>query len=298
MIKKKRWVVEAQTAAYHVMSRTAFKSLKFHDHHKTKFKDFLRRQATFCGVEVLNFCLLDNHFHLLIRIPYKRSVPDKEILRRYEILYEGNQNPNILKVHKVAQLLKENGEKGKALRKQLRKRMGCLATFVKELKQRFGIWYNALHGNEGTLWGDKFKSTLVENTPNTLEEIALYMDLNPLRVKACERPHDYKHSSFGSALNHCALALTGIQGIYSLGHVGNGFIHYQKQLENILSTNRADHYCLHVHLSKCKIIGSWKFRSTWANHFLAPGAKAKKLGDKAIDMLQGLSLRLGPSIIG
>ncbi len=31
----------------------------------------LRKQAAFCGVEILNYCVMGNHFHLLVSVPEK-----------------------------------------------------------------------------------------------------------------------------------------------------------------------------------------------------------------------------------
>ena len=43
-------------------------------------QEVLRRQigrlSAFCGVEVLTYCIMSNHFHLLIRIPEYREVSD------------------------------------------------------------------------------------------------------------------------------------------------------------------------------------------------------------------------------
>ena len=52
-------------------------------------KEVLRKQlwqiADFSGVEVITYCLMSNHFHLLIRVPDKEKieVKDEELMRRY-----------------------------------------------------------------------------------------------------------------------------------------------------------------------------------------------------------------------
>ena len=54
---------------YHVVSRTAFQLFKFEDADRNMFVSMMRRVARFCGVEVLNFCVMSNHFHILLHVP-------------------------------------------------------------------------------------------------------------------------------------------------------------------------------------------------------------------------------------
>ena len=42
---------------------------------RNAFLSILERSARFSGVDVLSFVLLDNHFHLLIMVPERESVP-------------------------------------------------------------------------------------------------------------------------------------------------------------------------------------------------------------------------------
>ena len=55
-----------ETNCYHVMSRTAGGEMLFDDVDKEAFGRIMRRLERFAGVEVLTFCMLDNHFHLLL----------------------------------------------------------------------------------------------------------------------------------------------------------------------------------------------------------------------------------------
>ena len=51
------------------------------------FCKFLFEQAQFSGVEVLSYCIMSNHIHLLLRVPLLESLPDAELLRRYTDYY-------------------------------------------------------------------------------------------------------------------------------------------------------------------------------------------------------------------
>ena len=84
---------------------------------------------------------------------------------------------------------------------------------MKELKQRFGIWYNKSHNRIGTLWTERFKSVLVENTRTALMTVAAYIELNPERAGLCEDPKDYRFCGYAEALGGDFNAREGIAAI-------------------------------------------------------------------------------------
>jgi REP element-mobilizing transposase RayT len=51
-------------------------------------REVLRKQlwlvADYCGLQVLTYTILSNHFHVLVRVPEKNVPDDAELLRRYE----------------------------------------------------------------------------------------------------------------------------------------------------------------------------------------------------------------------
>ena len=65
-----------------------------------------------------------------------------------------------------------------------------LANYMKEIKQAFSWYHNQRHNRRGTLWGDRFKSVIVENG-ETLNNCLAYIDLNPLRAGIVGRPEEY-----------------------------------------------------------------------------------------------------------
>lgn len=218
--KKGRILFHKNTAVYHATSRTAYHEFRFSAKDKSMLRNMLERQAAFCGVEVLAFCILDNHFHLLARIPYQKTPPnDKELIKRYASLYAGQPVPkNALTVDELKAILETGGANAKLVRKQLHARMMSLPVFIKELKQRFSIWYNHQHNNTGTLWAERFKSVLVEDVSNVLKLIAAYIDLNPVRAGICENPESYPFSSIGEAYSGNAFARKGLMSIYLSKH--------------------------------------------------------------------------------
>ena len=67
---------------------------------------------------------------------------------------------------------------------------------MKEIKQAFSWYYNQRHNRRGTLWGERFKSVIVENG-ETLINCLAYIDLNPLRAGIVDRPEEYRWNSLG-----------------------------------------------------------------------------------------------------
>ncbi|TVP77043.1 MAG: transposase, partial [Puniceicoccaceae bacterium] len=74
-------------AVYHCMTRTVNGEHLFGKGDKERLRRMLWQVADFCGVEILTYCVMNNHFHVLVLVPYQETVPDAELLRRYRVLY-------------------------------------------------------------------------------------------------------------------------------------------------------------------------------------------------------------------
>ena len=72
---------------YHVMSRCALQERLLSGEAKGMFLRMLRRAERFSGVRVLDYCVMDNHFHILVKVPARREVPDAELDERVRALY-------------------------------------------------------------------------------------------------------------------------------------------------------------------------------------------------------------------
>jgi REP element-mobilizing transposase RayT len=208
-------LVQDQVGVYHVTSRTACGQFLFDDEAKEVFLKILRKQAGFCGVDVLAYCVMGNHFHILISVPETCEVSDVELLRRYRLLYSEKHCPPSAPLPDALEVLLElNGEEGQVLRERLLARMHDLSAFVRELKQRFGIWYNHRHQNKGTIWSDRFHSVIVEASAEALSTVAAYIDLNPVRAEIVTDPAAYRYSSYGRAIGGNREARRGYERVF------------------------------------------------------------------------------------
>ena len=213
-----RCLVQGQRGVYHVMSRTSCGQYLFDDEAKGVFLKLLQKQAGFCGVDVLAYCVMGNHFHLLVAVPAVSEIPDSELLGRYRLLYGGKNCPaSSASPEVLAKLLAANEEEGQLLRERILGRMHDLSGFVRELKQRFGIWYNHRHGNKGTIWADRFTSVVVEPAREAMSTVAAYIDLNSLRAELVSDPAEYPFSSYGCASGGQKEARLGYTRIFGDG---------------------------------------------------------------------------------
>ena len=162
-MRKARLLAE-HTGYYHVILKATGPQYLFReDADKRAFQDILERSARFSGVDVLAYALLDNHFHLLVRVPERESVPSvdsPEFRARVEALYG----------HDRAARLFDRWERWEAdgrseevslERDRLLRRMHDLGQFVKTLKEWHSRVYREAHSWEGTLWRGRYKSVLV-----------------------------------------------------------------------------------------------------------------------------------------
>jgi putative transposase len=163
---------------------------------------------------VLTYCIMSNHFHVLVQVDDGQKVSDTELLRRYKVLYPKPTKYQEASVQMMEQTLAQGGEEAEAIRRKLRARMGDVSEFMKAVKQRFSVWYNRTHNRRGTLWMDRFKSVLVEGKGNPLQTMAAYIDLNPVRAGIVEDPKDYRFCGYAEAVSGAARSRSGLRFIW------------------------------------------------------------------------------------
>jgi len=218
--------LRGRTAVYHCISRIVGGQFLLEDCGQEKFRQLLWQQAQFCGLQIVTYCLMPNHVHLLVRVPAHPEVPDRELLRRVERFY-GPKSP-LAKL--LRQGLQRSGRIPADLRAGLVARMGDISVFMKELKQRFSRWYNKQTGRYGTLWAERFKSLLVEDQPDPLGTVAAYIDLNPVRAGGVEDPKDYRFCGYGEAMGGNRRAREGILSFQEARDWRTGGLRYRQEL--------------------------------------------------------------------
>ena len=209
---------KVEGAYYHATSRCAFQTFAFEAASKDMFVKIMRRAEVFSGVWVADYCVMDNHFHILVKVPKRQPVDDAELDRRVTVLYGEVKAAAIFRRWKDLAETEDGAAIVRRERDALRARMYDISGFMKTLKQRFSLWYTTHHGNlEGSIWQGRFHSTLVENSSSALSAVSAYIDRNPVRAGIVDDAKDYAWSGYGAACRGEANARAGILSIFAEG---------------------------------------------------------------------------------
>jgi putative transposase len=171
-------------------------------------------------VEILTYCVMGNHFHLLIRIPerdgflarFDCDTPggpgERKLLAHLKLLYS---KAYLARLEREIAELRKQGREAEVQRvlDRYKARFCDLSQFVKELKERFSRWFNKKHARRGTLWMDRFRSVIVEGG-ECLRTVAAYIDLNPIRAGLVAEPEGYRWCGYAEALGGSQLMRRGL----------------------------------------------------------------------------------------
>jgi putative transposase len=170
------------------------------DAEREHFRIFMRMQENFTGCRVLSYCVMSNHFHLLLEVPPmpEGGIADKELLKRLLATHTETFVASVAK--ELADARKgERDERVAEIHARFTHRMHHLSEFMKTLLQRFTRWFNRTHQRSGTLWEERYKSVIVESGI-AARTMAAYIDLNPVWAGMVADPAEYRWSSYGEAV--------------------------------------------------------------------------------------------------
>jgi putative transposase len=201
---------EVGEALYHCMTRTVNGERLFDETAREVLRRQLWQVADYCGVRIVTYAILSNHFHVLVEVPRREPISDAELLRRFKVLYPKPTKYQQARHEVIAKQLETGGPEAEAWRRQQNALMGDVSQFMKFVKQRFSIWYNRTHQRYGTLWSERFKSVLVEGRGRALTAMAAYIDLNAVRAGLVEDPKDYRFCGYGEAVGGRVQARQGL----------------------------------------------------------------------------------------
>jgi REP element-mobilizing transposase RayT len=224
--------VSQESGSYHIISRTVGAEILFHDQEKEYFLNLLERLAAGFFVQVHTFAILGNHFHLLVTNQETEAAQasKEELFRRYRRMFGKSAEPPPGIYDPCGELVPD--EDGGLER--LRKRLGSVSSFVKELKQTFSRWYNKNNKRKGYLWGDRFKSVIIGKGEAQVI-CSGYIDLNPVRANLCQRPEDYRWCSIGMEVRNpkrwrkLITPLNAAQPLSSVLKAPNNHVHTTKE---------------------------------------------------------------------
>lgn len=79
MPRTARMLIPDEQAVYHVMSRTALDKFPIGSVEKDYLLKLIKQFSRLCFAEILGFCLMGNHFHLLVKMVPEAGFSDDDI---------------------------------------------------------------------------------------------------------------------------------------------------------------------------------------------------------------------------
>jgi len=190
-----------EKAYYHCVSRVVNREFVLHEAEKEQFVKYMRMYEKLYGLRVLSFCIMSNHFHILVEVPQapEEGVSDSKLI---SLVTESLGEVEGRRLEwRMNHYLKQNNMRAlEELRKNWQKRMWDISQYMKSVLGNFTQWFNKKHNRTGTLWEGRFKSTLVQGEGRALKAMAAYIDLNPVRAKICDDPKDYRWCGYAEAV--------------------------------------------------------------------------------------------------
>ena len=171
---------------YHLMNRVAGDKsfLPFGDVDREFGMKLVMRLSRYYLLEFVSMCWMGNHFHIVAYAPCEAELPSPaEIAARHNAYY-GPDSENAVDPRDEASCL------------EIGRNMIDISRFMKVFQQGFVYRFNRLRSRRGHLWGDRFKSTILEGL-EALWTAVKYVELNPVRAGLCADPADYRHCAWG-----------------------------------------------------------------------------------------------------
>lgn len=193
-----------EIATVHVMNRVVRRcflmgtdavSGKDYSHRKNWLEEELERVAAYFGIDCLNFSILSNHFHLILRSrpDVVATWDDREVARRWLLLCPNGKKrsapdnePTEPELNSIAS--------DKDMLKEIRSRLSDISWWMRLVCQRIAQWANSEDEESGKFWQSRFKAVRLLDEEAILAGAA-YVDLNPVRAALVETLEMSSHTS-------------------------------------------------------------------------------------------------------
>ena len=159
-MRKARWLSEwkdsaSKPAIYHCISRVVDRRFVFAERECEAFRMFMRMYENFSGCRVLSYCLMSNHFHLLLEVPPLAGggLTDEMLQQRLAALYSeavvAGVAAELAEARKAVAEGRADGTRVTEIHERFTYRMHDLSQFMKGLLIRFTRWFNRVHSRKG-----------------------------------------------------------------------------------------------------------------------------------------------------
>jgi len=209
--------IKDYNTVHHLTSRIAHRVYFLGEDERNDLIEMVRRVSQFSGIKLLSWCIMTNHFHLLVYLPQRVEIDEDEVLSRYAILKGSSARRQI---ESQLSVWRSQGDQGKKrvdewLARQ-RERMYDVGEFMKIVKQWLSEEYNRRTSHVGTLWESVYYDRTVEYKESAIAKCAAYIHLNPIRAAVCSEYAEYIWSSYTALSRGDEMALDGMRYIYGM----------------------------------------------------------------------------------
>lgn len=184
MSRRPRIKLDRTNAFYHVMARTAQQEFYFKESVTPGFKevmiDIFKKMSEVYYVRIFAWVVMDNHYHLCLEVQ-KPPKNTEDIKRRFKHLQSCNNSPRRWQPE---------------LSDSYYERFTDLSQFMSSVNSRIARAFNRIRGTKGHLWGDRYRSKVIENESNLIK-VMCYVEHNPVKAGLCKVPSAYPWCSAG-----------------------------------------------------------------------------------------------------
>ena len=197
-------VRDGEVGIYHCVARCVRRAFlcgqdaltgKSFEHRKGWIRRRLEELAGIFAIDVCGYAVMGNHLHVIVRTrpDVAAAWSDEEVAARWWRLFprrrQQDGSPAEPEPHELAMLVAE--PKAAAER---RRRLGSLSWLMRCLCEPIARRANREDGCTGRFWEGRFKSQALLDDAAVLA-CSVYVDLNPIRAAAAERPEECEFTS-------------------------------------------------------------------------------------------------------
>ncbi len=192
-----------EVGIYHCVQRTVRRAWlcgddpltgKSYEHRRVWIQDRLQKISASFGLDCLVFAVMVNHLHVVLRNrpDIVATWSDDEVVRRWWQLFPVRRNQDRSPAEPTERDLRP--WKSAVRIKQIRSRLCDISWFMRALAEPIARRSNAEDQCTGHFWEGRFKCQKLVDEAAVLA-CAAYVDLNPVRAGAAEKPEDSTYTS-------------------------------------------------------------------------------------------------------
>ncbi len=202
-IPRKQQISLSDTPYYHVTSRCVRRAFlcgfdplnqKSYEHRRQWIEDRIRLLSSLFAIELCAFSLMQNHFHLALKLTPQESESwsTRDVINRWLSLFKG---PLLVRrFHEGIPLTKAERATVDDIVELWRKRLTDISWFMKCLNEPIARQANKEDKCTGHFWESRFHCQPLL-TEEALLSCLCYVDLNPVRAGIAATPETSEHTS-------------------------------------------------------------------------------------------------------